>query len=121
MMLKEIIEVMQASLDGKPIECLVDGMRWIECPLPSWDWNNYSYRVKPCPPKRVFTVADFPPGTLVRRDLWEPLTWDLVVQRTQCSISTPRTCLLFENINAGGLKGWSFSTNNGITWEPLTP
>jgi len=44
------IEVMQAYLDGRPIEIKFKpnfGSNWedLKCD-PHWDWNNYDYRVK---------------------------------------------------------------------------
>lgn len=49
------IEVMQAYLDGKPIEYQRNGMSpefWIavnKYPEPRWDWGMFDYRVKPDP------------------------------------------------------------------------
>ena len=45
---KEKIEIMQAWLDGKPIQCCSDGSRWetlTEEPL--WDFMSNEYRIKP--------------------------------------------------------------------------
>lgn len=43
---KEMIEVMQAYEEGKTIEALING-RWIVAEHPSWDWNNYIFRIAP--------------------------------------------------------------------------
>ena len=47
---KEMIEVMQAYDRGEQIErrdrC---GNNWFLAPIPSWDWVQYEYRVKPKP------------------------------------------------------------------------
>ena len=47
---KEMIEVMQAYDRGEQIErrdrC---GNNWLLAPIPSWDWVQYEYRVKPKP------------------------------------------------------------------------
>lgn len=43
------IVVMQAFLDGKPIEFVNKNSKdkiWILHDNPSWDWNTYLYRVK---------------------------------------------------------------------------
>jgi hypothetical protein len=57
----EKIAIMQAHLDGKIIQCRNaiprnDGADW-GSPLlrPSWNWNDYEYRIKPEPPK----VSDY--------------------------------------------------------------
>lgn len=57
---KYAVAVMQAHLDGKPIECQRIGTLtefWIadnNNPELSWNWEEFNYRVKPEP--RVFRV-----------------------------------------------------------------
>lgn len=50
---KEMIEVMQAYADGKKIEFGSDNpiasTKWKEAVNPTWDWDNFDYRVKPEP------------------------------------------------------------------------
>ena len=47
---KKAIEVMQAFVDGKEIECKYSGGdRWAGAPVPSWAWDAFDYRVKPEP------------------------------------------------------------------------
>ena len=43
---KEMIEVMQAYEEGKTVEALIND-RWIVAEHPSWNWNNYEYRIAP--------------------------------------------------------------------------
>lgn len=43
---KEMIEVMQASEDGKPIERrYLPSENWVHTATPLWDWVNYVYRI----------------------------------------------------------------------------
>lgn len=55
---KEMIEVMQAYDRGEQIErrdrC---GNHWFLSPVPSWDWVQYDYRVKPKPTYRPYKNA----------------------------------------------------------------
>ena len=44
---KEMIEVMQAYLDGEKIEYRYGRTDWLECRIPIWDWGLRDYRVKP--------------------------------------------------------------------------
>jgi hypothetical protein len=54
---EEKIEVMRAFEDGKPIECqhrLIP--EWRPDETPTWDWENYEYRVK-SEPKELWVVV----------------------------------------------------------------
>jgi hypothetical protein len=48
---KDMIQVMQAFLDGKTIEYKYEQNQWNEIigSEPIWDWGNFDYRVKPEP------------------------------------------------------------------------
>ena len=50
---KEMIEVMQAYLDGKQIEESIDQKVWFTCE-PIWNWAKCDYRVK----KKVYVPFD---------------------------------------------------------------
>ena len=42
------IEVMQAFLDGQPIQCrMVGRASWEKVSEPMWNWDSYEYRVAP--------------------------------------------------------------------------
>ena len=43
---KEMIEVMQAYLDGEKIEVGYNGV-WVDIDMPEWSWGIRDYRVKP--------------------------------------------------------------------------
>lgn len=46
-----MIAVMQAHVDGKPIERRkADSPRWSMAEAPAWDWLNYDYRIAPIAP-----------------------------------------------------------------------
>lgn len=51
---KEKIEVMQAFLDGKPVEWN-DGRDWrpMKTPNPTWSWLHYDYRIKSAKPDSI--------------------------------------------------------------------
>lgn len=45
---KEMIEMMQAFERGEEIEVsCVDDYNWVHVMLPSWNWKEYKYRIKP--------------------------------------------------------------------------
>lgn len=49
-----MIEVMQAFVNGRPIEYRKGGAKnWEPCPAPVWDWRNYIYRAKPLSPDYI--------------------------------------------------------------------
>ena len=43
---EDMIRVMEAYLDGKPIEARShsEGSEWYDCEKPKWDWFNSEYR-----------------------------------------------------------------------------
>ena len=51
--MKDLLPVMQAFADGKPIEYSSDGDLWIETDTPDWCSNKF-YRIKPEPKYRPF-------------------------------------------------------------------
>lgn len=63
---RQIMEVMQAYLDGKKIERrhtldVGNETMWRVSKTPDWNWNHYDYRVKQEP--REFVVVVAPNGT----------------------------------------------------------
>lgn len=58
---KEIIEVVQAHMEGKQIQVSNDqGYSWIDAPLepPCWNFSTRNYRIKPEPRKpREWTLV----------------------------------------------------------------
>ena len=47
---KEAIRVMQSWLDGKDVECQYHGSETRRnAPIPSWNWFDCTYRIKPAP------------------------------------------------------------------------
>ena len=58
---KEMIEVMQAYLDGEKIEYKYGNTDWLECRVPIWNWNSIEYRVKPKQKTRTKTKTKFLP------------------------------------------------------------
>lgn len=58
---KAKIAVMQAYVDGKPIEYIqnrVSGDNWDQIPGPSWNWAACDYRVAPPKPEAVYKLRD---------------------------------------------------------------
>lgn len=54
---KEMIDVMQAYLDGEQIEESIDQKVWFTCE-PIWNWAKNDYRVKPKTKYVPFETAD---------------------------------------------------------------
>ena len=59
---QEMIEVMQAAVEGKEIECLpLDGLRkWRTSVALAWDWQRFEYRVKKPEEPRQLTAVRYP-------------------------------------------------------------
>ena len=50
----EKIKVMQAFEDGVEIQSMSRrSLVWCDTPLPSWDWSDNNYRIKPPDPKSL--------------------------------------------------------------------
>ena len=75
---KEQIEVMQAFIDGKEIECKekFENNEYEKTYCPTWDFANYQYRIKPSEPEFKYPIY----------------------KRVK---STPETIIKFTSINAG--------------------
>lgn len=57
---EEMIEVMQAFVDGKAIEFRPEGSdEWGDVPKPVWDWSCFEYRIKPKVIKKLVLPWDF--------------------------------------------------------------
>lgn len=50
---KHMVEIMQAYLDGKPIEYSYTGDIWAQIEEPSWNWTSCAYRVAPDSPDSI--------------------------------------------------------------------
>lgn len=69
---KEKIEVMQAYMDGKKIECGNDFGMWWTPVMPTFDWAHFDYRVKdrklvPFETAKEFLEAQIEHGDVIRR------------------------------------------------------
>ena len=60
MKIKEMIEVLQAFEDGKPIEFGNSIKPWNETNSPSWNFGDYNYRIKPMRNKRMIRPDELP-------------------------------------------------------------
>ena len=95
---KEMIEVMQAYDRGEQIErrdrC---GNNWFLSPVPSWDWVQYDYRVKPKPTYRPyknaaeFLAAQKEHGMNIRRKGCNYYILPLYITDNMISIQYPRS------------------------------
>ena len=63
----EAIKVMQAFVDGFPIDCAErHNLKWGETLSPVWNWNNFTYRIKPTSKLRPWTADEVPLGAWMR-------------------------------------------------------
>ena len=81
---RNAIEVMQAYVDGKEIEVLVNGHHWKftigDTESPAWNWKKYDYRINKEEPKRVpLSPEDIKPGDCIKRKGDCDSTWDMIV------------------------------------------
>jgi len=64
---KEAIRVMQAWTEGIPVECAErNNLKWGETLSPVWNWNNFTYRIKPTTVLRPWTTDEVPLGAWMR-------------------------------------------------------
>jgi hypothetical protein len=75
----EAIRVMQAFVDGRPIECAeVHKLNWGETLSPVWNWNNFTYRIKPTPTIRPWTADEVPLGVWMRAKSDPKFRWVII-------------------------------------------
>jgi len=55
---QEMIEVLQAHIDGKTIEIKAGDIGWLEIKYPDWNFGRSTYRVKPVPREFWINVYD---------------------------------------------------------------
>lgn len=64
---KKCIEIMQAYVDGEEIEVLRSlDSDWEKTSYPQWDWDSYTYRIKPKPMKVTEEEKDYMAGVWVK-------------------------------------------------------
>lgn len=80
---KDMIEVMQAYIDGKEIEVLVNGHYWKvikgDTVSPVWNWEKHDYRVKEEPKRVPLSSEDIKPGDCIKRKGDCDGIWDMIV------------------------------------------
>jgi hypothetical protein len=66
----EAIRVMDAWVKGKSIECAErNNLKWGDTLSPVWNWNVYTYRIKPTSKFRTWTPDEVPLGAQMRRKI----------------------------------------------------
>jgi len=130
---KEKIAVMEAFERGEELELKRDkpGKEWQKCFVPVWNWLDFQYRIKPptanpTPAKRTFGPKDFPPGSVLRGDHYEPGTWSTATCVTHYRVYLRQTdgfeiALTYREMDDGQWSNWSISTDLGKTWTQLKP
>lgn len=103
----EAIRVMQAWTEGRPVECAeVNNLKWGDTFSPVWNWNNFTYRIKPTSKLRPWTPGEVPLGAQMRQSANHQYRW-----------------LIDRSANDGTRRDWlnngyEHSTDNGVTWKP---
>ena len=102
----EAIRVMQAFVDGAPIECAErHNLKWGDSLSPVWNWNNFTYRIKPTLKLRPWTPDEVPLGTWMRKRLLPTDLWLI-------------TYTANEVVRSDWLEDCEHSTDCGKTWNP---
>lgn len=117
---------MLAAADGAEVEATVRGYSsWLKIPKPSWDWNQYYFRIAQPPPKKVFGPEDFALGQTQIKHATNPRYLRGIVTGISdvglCYGGGPDGGMSFEDINEGFHGELVFSTDSGATWRPLKP
>jgi hypothetical protein len=101
----EAIRVMQAFVDGRPIECAeVHKLNWGETLSPVWNWNNFTYRIKPASKLRPWNADEVPLGAWIRLKN---------LNKTRSMIVSVAAFNLEIAFNE-----YEHSTDGGKTWKP---
>lgn len=97
---------MQAFVDGRPIECAeVHKLNWGETLSPVWNWNNFTYRIKPTTKLRPWSADEVPLGAWLR-DKSDKAGRRLLI------------CAYEEEHRIHWLINHEHSTDGGKTWHP---
>ena len=113
---QEKIKVMQAYVDGRPIQRrLPNDTNWSDTSIPIWNWHDCQYRIKPN--KQPLTPADFPPGTVIReKDAL--LNWRIVNMVSYDSFWAYPWKDSQSFISESLMNDFEYSTDQGKTWKP---
>ena len=102
----EAIRVMQAFVDGRPIECAeVHKLNWGETLSPVWNWNNFTYRIKPTTKLRPWSADEVPLGAWMRTLINPANRWVI-------------TYTANELVRSDWFNDHEHSTDCGKTWKP---
>ena len=102
---KEAIRVMQAFVDGKEVELWYGG-KWSLVDVPTWNWDDTQYRIKPTATFRPWTADEVPLGAQVRSKSYHPDHRSMIIQSGNSMT------------REGWLTCYEHSTDGGKTWLP---
>ena len=103
---KEAIRVMQSWVDGKDVECQYHGSETRRnAPIPSWNWFDCTFRIKPTPVLRPWTADEVPLGAWMRNAPDGQYRWLI----SSSSLDESRKAWLND---------CEHSTDGGVTWKP---
>lgn len=116
---KEAIDragIMHAFGGGKTIESKSkQSTNWQEDHFPSWNWEEYDYRVKEEEKWRPWTAEEVPVGAQCRRKGYEHEGRELIVSTGETGIVMGRHIVMsFASIFEQG----ECSLDGGKTWQP---
>jgi len=116
---KEMIEVMQAFVDGKKIEFRIGQGLWFDADSPNWDWISSDYRIKPEPKLRPWKPEEVPVGALIRGK--GTVGCSLILSNggvDKIGITYVSKNGIERISEEGALEILIHSTDNGATWKP---
>ena len=111
----EAIRVMQAFVDGIPIECAeVHKLNWGETLCPVWNWEYFTYRIKPTAKLRPWTADEVPVGCILKTKSTNSV-WLLIGRNNVGEI-----LIAGDNYQSPEwlLREYEHSTDGGKTWLP---
>lgn len=96
---QELIEVMQAFVDGAEIEWIITTFpgKWTHADTPIWNWAAYRYRIKHALTYRPWTREECPVGEVVV-SLYDKVERQIIARdNTQCCVAEIGW-VLYENV-----------------------
>lgn len=107
-------QVMLAFAEGKKCQLYMPSRdMWIDSEVMVWDWNSYSYRVKPEPRYVPLEYGDIMPGDWVRIPTVDLIT--AVTQSNRSEIAAGHNDFVsYEKLKS---RGYEFSRDRGQTWN----
>lgn len=112
---REAAAVMLGWADGKEVQKQRRGTgEWLLALYPNWNWDLYTYRLKPTPALRPWTAWEVPVGAIIRYKRNPHSIRMLIVCNEESGLTGRDSNWPYITL----LDVMEHSTDGGLTWKP---